>query len=165
MTRNERRLEAVAYHEAGHAFMAWKEGVRIHRLSIVPDESTNGRVKHESPLKGVRLDIDNSGRARVRAEKHIRIYLAGPIAQRKHRPSSWRQWHGRSDHDEAADLIFRVTGSDEEANAYIKRLSIQTSNMLKANWPLVSRLAVAALEHRTLPWRDIKQVLASNCRT
>lgn len=31
------KLEGVAYHEAGHAVVAWECGIRTKRLTIVPN--------------------------------------------------------------------------------------------------------------------------------
>ncbi len=46
-------LEATAYHEAGHAVMAWDEGIKINSISIVPDEKASGRIMHADPLRGI----------------------------------------------------------------------------------------------------------------
>jgi hypothetical protein len=64
-------------------------------------------------LEGIRLDYDGSPRARFRTEVGIIVRLAGPKAQRRFSPRSWRAHHGAGDHEKAADLVLNLNGSDE----------------------------------------------------
>ncbi len=93
-------LRATAYHEAGHMVAAWRMHVKIHTATIVPTEDYEGCVHHESPLRGIKLDVDGSDRAEIKANKMVLICLAGPAAQRHYNPrsldSSVRRWHGES---------------------------------------------------------------------
>lgn len=54
------KLEAVAFHEAGHAVIAWREEVKIKKVSIIPDTTRAGFVTYANPLRGIHLDIDGS---------------------------------------------------------------------------------------------------------
>src|ERR1700722_11677962 len=85
-----------------------------------------GLVRHANPLRGFRPDYDVSARVRERAESDIVVALAGPEAQRRHSPRSWRSYHGDSDFKHAVDLAMRFNSSDEAANAYLDRLAIVT---------------------------------------
>ena len=67
--KRTKALEAAAYHEAGHALMAWHQGVRVNEISIIPDKNSRGRVLHADPLRGIQLDIEKSDRARLRADR------------------------------------------------------------------------------------------------
>ena len=52
---------ATAYHEAGHAVMAWHEGVRINAVSVMPSPESWGMTDHANPLLGVPLGQLDSG--------------------------------------------------------------------------------------------------------
>lgn len=71
-------VEATAYHEAGHAVVTLALRRKVYSVTIIPDATTHGRVHHESPLRGIRLEFDGSSRARLRAEEAIMISLGGP---------------------------------------------------------------------------------------
>src|ERR1700756_1909637 len=82
------QLAATAFHEAGHAFMAWRQGVPVYKATIIPGDDTLGHVRHGKVLfKGDWKDlaIGDSDRTRMRAERLIMICLAGPEAQCLHR--------------------------------------------------------------------------------
>jgi ATP-dependent Zn protease len=84
---------AIAYHEAGHAivfFLLTKKPPR--ELTIVGTKDAQGQVKHSNLFRGIQLDVDNSDRSRLAAERNIMIALAGEIAQRKAFPRSIRTW-------------------------------------------------------------------------
>ena len=110
----------TAFHEAGHVVAAWRRGLKIHNVTIVPGPGFQGMVKHSPPMRGIRLDCDGSNRARLRAESAIVVCLAGPEAQRRHSPRSWRSYHGARDHEKAVDLAMSLNGSDEAVNAHLK---------------------------------------------
>lgn len=143
-------LAATAYHEAGHGVVAWRLGFKVRRVTIEPGKDHDGFVEHDSPLRGVRLDIDGSDRARLRAEKAIMICLAGILAQRRFAPRSVRQWHGEADRDLAADLALRINGSGEAATAFLRWLDLRTADVIESAWDSVESLAAALLERRTL---------------
>ena len=89
MKRSERDVRATAYHEAGHAVVAWHEGIRIRSASIMPTEATAGHVVLKPLLEGVQLDATREGAHRARAERHARVSLAGEIAQQRYdRPTA-----------------------------------------------------------------------------
>ena len=81
----------VAYHEAGHAVIAHVLGFRVGRVTIVPDDRSQGRmIWAKPPLRGS-LD-DPSPHQRQRAEDWIIVALAGPLAMRHHKPRShWKK--------------------------------------------------------------------------
>jgi hypothetical protein len=151
--------EATAYHEAGHTVAAWRLGVKIRRASIIPTIGRHGVVEHESPLREIHLDIDNSDRARMRTEKEIIICLAGPDAQRQFRPSSWRGWHGQSDYDTAADLALRLQGDGERATEYLKWVGFQSRWLIKNNWNLVTMFADELLRVNTIDRNRVAKIL------
>ena len=159
MKNESKALEATAFHEAGHAVMAFFEHLRVDEISIVENDDSKGRTRHEDPLRNIHLDIDGSNRARLRAEAAIRVALAGPIAQRLHSPKGYRRYHGDFDHRQASEIISDITGSTEEANAYMRLLEIQTKQALGMKWPIVQHLAEALLERRRLSAKEIRTAI------
>jgi hypothetical protein len=101
---------ATAYHEAGHVLAVWFLMDRPPNFAtIVPDQGTDGVVCHPNPLRGIRLDIDNTGpRVAWRAQQAIVICLAGRSAQRRFAPRSVRSRHSDSDYQRAVDISLHM---------------------------------------------------------
>jgi hypothetical protein len=161
---NAEKRRAVAYHEAGHAMAAWKFKLGgIGQTTIVPTADYSGAMKHAAdPLRGIRLDLDNSDRAHARAEKLIMICQAGPIAQRRGAPRSWRYYHGSGDRRIAADLAIRLQSSAEIATAYIRYLDLRTKGLVHTHWWAVDLIARALLERDTLTGEEIAAMIAAH---
>jgi hypothetical protein len=153
--------KATAYHEAGHAFMAWFLRVGLKKVTIVPREGSAGRCHHEKLLRGKHPEVDDSNPARLRKEKLIMVALAGPIAQQLYNPRSYRRHHAMRDHQTAAEVVENLSRSSEEANAYIEWLQIRTKDRLRepANWGAVQALANELLRRSTLEGREVKPVI------
>ena len=154
-----RSREATAYHEAGHAVAAWNLGYRSIRASITAGHESAGEVRHESPLVGDEVEFDGSELARLRVERVIIIRLAGPIAQKRHRRTSWRRWHGGTDYAVAADLALRVCGSGEIASAFLKWLDRRAKALVEEHWPAVERLANALLKRGVVTQDEIAALM------
>jgi len=103
-------------------------------------------VLHANPLRGIQLEVDSSYRARMRIERAIKICFAGPLAQQRYRPSSWRRHHGESDFERAADLALQVCGSGVQATAFLKWLEVTTREMVETRWTHIERVAARLLE-------------------
>jgi hypothetical protein len=103
------RREATAYHEAGHAVIAYVLGYKPKSVTIVPTHDANGSVAY--PLHGIALDSDGSDRAHLRLEIPIQISYAGLLAQRKHSEHSWPDFHAEWDYKQITDLGLRACGS------------------------------------------------------
>ncbi len=139
------RREATAYHEAGHAVAAWKLGYRPVSASIIAADESVGEVRHENPY-GNNAEYDGSELGRLRIERAIIIRRAGPIAQKRYRPTSWRRWQGGADYAVSADLALLVSGSGEIASAFLKWLDLRAKALIEQNWPVVERVANALLK-------------------
>ncbi len=155
----ETTRKAIAYHEAGHAVAAWSCRLKILKISIIPDDELSGKVRHVSPLKGIRLDIDGSPRADGKAKDAIIICLAGPEAQRRHNPRSVRRWHASSDYDAAVDLALRVCGSGPSTTAYLRWLGIVAKDLINSRWPMVEKVAAELLVREELSAADVDVLL------
>ena len=91
MTDTDRDLMATAYHEAGHAVVAWTQRIRIRAASLIPADGTDGRVSFKHLLAGIQLDASRSDASRLKAERHVRVSLAGHLAQRRFDRKSVRE--------------------------------------------------------------------------
>jgi hypothetical protein len=110
-------------------------------------------------LRGIRLNL-SLARVRDRAESAIVVYLAGPEAQQRHNPRSWRAHHGASDFKQAFDLAMGLSTSGEAAHAYLDWLMVVTRDEIAALWPQVEKVAHALVARRTLIAAEIKALLA-----
>jgi ATP-dependent Zn protease len=129
--------EATAYHEAGHTVAAWRLGAAPKTVTIIPHGDIQGQATQGAPMSGIRLDFDGSDHARNRIERAIMICLAGPIAQRRFAPRSWRHWHGASDYQMAFDLALRINGSTRAAEAHLNWPKIRTEDLVESLWSFV----------------------------
>ena len=93
------------------------------------------------------------------AEQVIKICYAGPLAQQRYRPRSWRRYHGASDFDLAADLGLRVCGSSKQATVFLRWLEIVTREMVQNNWFNIELVAKLLLEHDRLSGAEILSAL------
>lgn len=161
MKRTQSMRAATAYHEAGHAFVAWSLGVAVHRITIVPSGLIAGSVQHEKIIRGKYPELDGSMRARMRMEKNILIALAGPIAQRLYKSRSCRSWHSTGDYRAASDMALLINSSGKQASAYLKWLQIRTEEILIARWPLVHALAQELLRKGEIKGKEMVPLFSS----
>jgi hypothetical protein len=160
-TQHTMSREATAYHEAGHAVAAWCLGYRPSTATIIPGTDSIGQVRHENPFPGIDLEFDGSNWRRLRIERAIMICLAGPIAQRRYRKTSWRRWHGGTDYVTATELALRVSGSSEIASAFLKWLNLRTALLVDEHWRDIKRIAIGLLTHGSLAHEDIASLMAT----
>lgn len=151
--------EATAYHEAGHAIIAWNLGYQPTTASIEAGNDSVGQVRHENPFPGISFKFDGSDIARLKIERAIMICLAGPLAQKRYRRSSWRRWHGAADYATATELALRACGSNEIASAFLKWLELRTKSLVADHWRTIERVAIALLQRSTLSHDEIASLV------
>lgn len=154
------KSKTYAFHEAGHAVMCWCEGVAIPALSLLEaDGDTLEQTREIAPHCS--LELDQRPKTRARMEKLVRVWLAGPRAQRRYKPRS--HWRADGDHDYrlATDLISIFTASDRETEAYVHLLEIQAQQELEHEnvWMRVEAIAAALVETGKLSARKIRSIL------
>jgi len=152
---DKRRRKTYAYHEAGHAVVSHFLGCKALSATVIPAGASAGAAVHRNPLRRVQLDLYRSDRVRLRAERAIMISLAGPLAQRRYRPRSWRRWHGRFDFRRAAELANRVCGSTEQVSAFLAWLEVKTRDLVESYWPEIERVADSLFERQRLDGAEI----------
>lgn len=153
------RRERTAYHEAGHGVMAFLEGVPVSQVSIVEDEESYGRVLHKS-LIGASIEYDSGSRNRQAVEKHLKVCLAGTIAEWL--ASGRTNWRGaEGDITTVATVAQYVFGQEEVLNAYVHFLKRLVTAELKANhtWRAVTAVATALLERGRVSGRALRRII------
>lgn len=149
--KNKTKLRRTAYHEAGHAAVAWWADVEVHAVSIVPDTDKLGSTLHANPVAGISLDLDESPDAIDRAEKVIMICFAGGIAEKRASPRArWR--HGcSSDFAQAGQFLMRIGGDDDEHRKHYERLLWRRTEIrVHFLWPQIAFLARRLLKDARL---------------
>jgi hypothetical protein len=161
MKRTDKQLKTTAYHEAGHAVFAWYKGIKIKRVTIIPDADSAGHVHHAKVIKGRSPELDNSARNRVRMENQIMISLAGLIAQRIWNPRTCRTYQCRSDHQTAVDVAMTYCGSGKQATAFLRYLHVCVDEFLRSPgiWRRVQGLAVELLRRNTMTGEEVDTFL------
>lgn len=135
MTRQERaekRLQATAYHEAGHAVARWALGLNVRRVSIVPDAESYGCCAYGLGRR-FRPDLANGRLMENLVHGHIVALLAGESAEYVLRGRHNGSGAG-SDLHEAADLATYVASDEEEVEALLKWLRVKARNLVRGRW-------------------------------
>jgi hypothetical protein len=153
---------AISVHEAGHAVAHYLYKIPMTHVSIVSTERTTAHVLHIDNRRDERLNQNwSERRSRAYAERLIRCALAGGIAQKKYRPSSFDEYHASLDWDNALQFAATQSGSLEEAMAWCHLLSIQTKQelLLQRNWTAVMCLARELRSAKFLPSRAVRRII------
>jgi hypothetical protein len=118
---SERTLspESAAYHEAGHAVMAFHLKRAVNRLSIVREGNLGGYVRYPHPraLRRRTFVVQRDGslvanpninaprrRSRTTMERHLKVTLAGSAAQAVYENPSIRKQLTRGDYVSAVGI-------------------------------------------------------------
>ena len=161
MTKPPKKFEAIAYHEAGHAVAAWRTGVRIKALSIVPQDDTDGRMTHVQYFKGQEVEASNSEATRRRIENMAIVCCAGGWAQRRFHPRSQWRIGTQGDYAQCEDLLSRLVGYTDTAQAYFNLIDLQARDLIYGahNWPLVEVLAAALIDQQEMTGKQVRETL------
>lgn len=161
----DNELLATAYHEAGHAVIAYIHGRRFKRVSIEPNEDFNGVVEYYDGriiceiLEGSHCNIwllEHPDEAKRIVERSILSALAGHISQDIGVPGSVEpdQWEADREYFSEALLSYWGNKGWDIAEVIVRQ-------ELNDNWHLVERLVQMLIEKKTLSgkeayaiWRD-----------
>lgn len=158
---SHRRLTATAFHEAGHALMAYLQRIPFRSITVVPDPGadTLGRVLMGRWPDWANLDSNKyrEKAAREYFQRRMRVDMAGQIAEVHHRGRRVR-FGLHQDNGNAVDSAFDLWGGRKDtAQAMLDWLYLDTRDRQTAPavWPSLEVLADALLVHRTLGARAV----------
>ena len=155
-------LERIAYHEAGHAFMAFYQRCTCRHASIIPDEKDNS-LGHILNGKRARVEYDRispSSKDRLQIEKYILVAYAGNAAERlltRRKVSDG----SHKDFQDAYDYVSLLIQDEEEVYAYLKWLQLRAENILsiRYNWFAVEVLAKELLKRKYIGGKQVRQII------
>jgi ATP-dependent Zn protease len=156
-----KRIDATAYHEAGHVAAYLSLGIGFKYVTIEPGDDALGHCKGVI-RGGKRLELDTylgNARGRDWIEKHVTIFLAGNVAERCF---TGRKAVAGSGHDfsAACNLLSNLCGDDDEVSAYFDLMYVRVRNLLTMplEWMIVQRIASELLNRETVRYKDAKKI-------
>jgi hypothetical protein len=133
--------KATAWHEAGHAVIAYRLGVEIIGVTIVPYREYAGSC--------LRLHTD--------PERAIQIALAGSLAETRISPDDDAEYDD-GDYDTASGLARDLAGSDG-ARELLRHMERSTRRLVDQHWAEIERVALALLNHDLLTGLQVKNII------
>ena len=158
----QKRFEKPAYHEAGHVVAAYCVRRGFSYVSIEPGEDSLGHVVYQKFRDSFHPDYDEKIKIRPLLEKVIIIGLAGYVAE--------KIFTGKRAADDDFQIAFEnaciITGSAEEASAFLKWLLIRTENMVRLphNWAAVQALAEELLKVKKIGYHRARKIIREALR-
>ena len=159
MARRTKKLESTAYHEAGHAVVAFELEIPVESVTIAPDEESVGSMIYQRRLQ--KLDDYGSISARRRAtlEAHVRVLIAGWIAEKRFNPKGFRRSGAQEDQRTLITIVFLLSNSEKEARLYHRLLEVQTVQIVNRRWFAIKALAAALLKKETLSGEEAGKLI------
>jgi ATP-dependent Zn protease len=132
----------IAYHEAGHAVIGHVLGCEVRMATIKPKYSSLGSA-----------DVQPGGAVDV-ATAHIKVDLAGPLAERLVSPHSFFDLIHRGSQKDWRSA-WKAAQRDEDV---ILGLIHETKALVQRHREAIARVAAALLERETLTGDDIRRI-------
>ena len=162
------RRTLAAYHEAGHAVVAYDQGVRVHGISIVPDEGRMGHIAIDTLLLNrlaPTFRFNKGARNRFTMERHVMVLQGGHAAVHHLDPTKKElaeTVNGEgSDQNIAMSLVNAFAEGEREAEKYYLWLDARTEGIMAnpMRWFQVQALAEALLEDEQLGARRVREII------
>ncbi len=153
----------IAYHEAAHAVVTFKLGLKIRKITIVPEGDCLGCCHHYAPfMKGDNL-YSPSPATIERVQKQIVILFAGNIAEERFVGREIEGWEDLTDTEKAYQLACSLVGSREELDAFLNWLFIRAKGYInnKVIWEAIDALAIELIKKKELSGKEAFEIYRS----
>lgn len=152
--------ELVAYHEAGHALMAYLLGGQVRQVTIEPDHDDGPRRDGDTQVVWRRPALGD----KEFAKKSIQVHLAGPVAEmiysgEPYHPAFVAEW--AADWDGATQAAALLHADEVKRLQYLEQVSRRLYQQLQDDelWMALAALADSLLAHETLDQEQVEEVL------
>lgn len=158
MTKEEKELHRVAFHEAGHALAVWRLGSMLLSITIEPATWPAVRI----PCAGnIRHTWARGPHQDGFAQRHAMILFAGPMAQEQHDPNSDIDWGGYWDFEEAENIANIACRSRDSVEPFLQLAEREARALVREYWHCVEALARALLTKPTLSGDEAVLIMES----
>jgi hypothetical protein len=154
------RLAAIAYHEAGHAVLAYANGFGCQSVSIVPDTKSAGRFDAKPIQQAVRFDCEVDRQTERLARRIGVVFLAGFAAELRFTGSE--NWNGADDDRRRAfDLCMNLRGPEGEVSKLFEELVDEAKLAVgrTRKWVAIRRLAAALIERQEISGANAERLI------
>lgn len=163
--------EFLAFHEAGHAVMAFVLGRPIRRASIRRRHGLSGHVDFEYASSGI-FEVSDEHRPLI--ESDVLVLLAGRAAECELTLGSPPS-HAGLDRENARAILGLLEDCDEVVSSWMRYLLVRAQSILQEEWPLVYSVARALMRDEEIDGEGVARAVAearermatrepSNCR-
>ncbi len=163
--------EFLAFHEAGHAVMAFLLGRPIRRASIRRRHGLSGHVDFEYATSAL-FKVAPAHRPLI--ESDALVLLAGRAAECERTLGSPPS-HAGLDRENTRALLGILEDCDEVVSSWMRYLLVRAQSMLQEEWPLVYSVARALMRDEEIDGEGVARAVAearermatrepSNCR-
>jgi hypothetical protein len=167
--RSPEALAATAFHEAGHAAVGDRLGLRLQAIDV--DTDTAGGLGHTTfePAghwfdadRGVSPEDPTGARHREFVDRIVTTLLAGLAAESRYTGQDRREGAGFDLLEAVRDWVAISYSSPEERRAAMRKLHARAGRLIQLPeiWAAVERLANGLLERRRLSGEEALALLA-----
>ena len=154
---------ARAYHEAGHAVVAFFTGLRIRRATIRGTGEAAACVETVLSMRRDRPDVAVTDLVAAKIEREVMVCVAGRLAQQLYAKRTVRSWQSQHDYEIAIGLLMRSNGDAEVVGAHLRYLEAKVRAALATTRHRVAMEAVAAAvdEYEEMTGGEVVAVIQS----
>ncbi|MCA9174314.1 MAG: hypothetical protein KDB14_07500 [Planctomycetales bacterium] len=152
--------EISAYHEAGHAFMAYYVGARVRSVTIDPD-------RDDGPERFADIQVEWPPGEFTDRELHenlVLVALAGPVAEMLHRgepfhPGVVAEW--AADWKLAWEAAGPLVPVERKRLAFLEQTTARLYRLLdrEDHWAALAAVVDNLLAHETLDGEEVEDIL------
>ena len=152
--------ELTAYHEAGHALMAFLLGGRVSQVTIDPDNDDGPQRLGDTQVVWRPRGISDKEFAQIT----VKVSLAGPVAEMiysgdPYHPGAVPEW--AADWRDAWQAAVLLHPQERQRMEYLEQVSIQLYHRMKSGevWEALAALADNLLAHETLDADQVEEIV------